>query len=91
LEKTLKYLNFFFNFPIKIFASENNIVSLLKKRPLIDLLSIDIDSNDFFLVKKILKVNILPKVFIVEYNPNYSNNKYYAINTKMSKKINIQY
>ena len=91
LEKTLKYLNFFFNLPVKIFASENNIVNILKKKPLIDLLSIDIDSNDFFLVKKILKANILPKVFIVEYNPNFPNNKYYAISTKMSKKINIQY
>jgi hypothetical protein len=91
MEKTLKYLNFFINFPVIIFASEINIVNILKKKPLIDLLSIDIDSNDFFLVKKILKANISPKVFIVEYNPNFPNNKYYAVSAKISEKTNFQY
>jgi hypothetical protein len=37
----------------------------------VDLISLDLDGNDFFFVNKILSSGIQPKVFIVEYNAKF--------------------
>jgi hypothetical protein len=59
----------------KIWITNENIIDLcrrvLDKVPKIDLISIDLDGNDYHIVKKILENNIFPSVFIVEYNAKF--------------------
>ncbi len=38
----------------------------------IDLLSVDIDGNDFYIAKKLLEEGVKPKVFIIEYNAKFA-------------------
>ena len=75
LERSLKYLKFFFNMPFKFFVTENNIIKILDKKlpkhSKINILTVDIDSYDYYLIRKLLKTNITPDVFIVEYNPSF--------------------
>ena len=73
--KKLSFLSFLFNFPFKQFASTDNIENIFNKAQInkkeIDLLTIDLDSSDYYIAKKILELGYLPKLFIVEYNPSY--------------------
>ena len=37
----------------------------------LDVLSLDLDGNDYYLVREILSAGILPKLFILEYNAKF--------------------
>jgi hypothetical protein len=50
----------------------DNVVSLALNNGKPDLISIDIDSIDYYLTEELLKNNIGAKIFIVEYNANFS-------------------
>ncbi len=56
------------------FITTNNVIDVLKKTE-IGFLSIDIDGNDYWILKKIVEGNILPDVIITEYNPSLLNYK----------------
>jgi len=90
----------------KEFITAENIVSLLSKYNVpegFDLLSIDIDGNDFWVLKEILKSKYSPRVIINEfngclqehllqvmkYNPNHSwdNNDYYGASFQAFKTL----
>ncbi len=59
----------------KIWITKNNIVDLCnsaqKKMTKIDLISLDLDGNDYYLIQEILENNITPTVFVVEYNAKF--------------------
>lgn len=65
-----------FNF-ISQYVNIDNIVDIFKygmaaiTQTDIDLISIDFESNDYYLVEKLLENNVNPKVFIVEYNAKF--------------------
>ena len=48
-----EYLKFLFNMPFKFFVTPDNIISLFKKKDVnhIDVITIDIDSYDYFIAK----------------------------------------
>ncbi len=76
--KNFKYLKFLFNMPFKFFVDINNIIKIFEKNKIdknLDVLTIDIDSYDYYLVNKLLINNYLPKLMIVEYNPSLGLNK----------------
>lgn len=64
------YLKFLFNMPFKFFVTPDNIISLFKKKNIkhIDLITIDIDSCDYFIAKKVLDEGYKPSLIILEYN-----------------------
>lgn len=66
----LMYLKFLFNLPFKYFVTPNNIIDLFNQKRVnhIDILTIDIDSYDYFITKKILENSFKPKLLILEYN-----------------------
>ena len=78
LTRNIKYLKFLMNMPFKFFVKPENIVDIFDKilakerinRNNIDILTIDIDSYDFYCVKELLENEYKPRLFIVEYNPN---------------------
>lgn len=37
----------------------------------LDLISLDLDGNDYYLIKKLLEEKIFPKIFILEYNAKF--------------------
>jgi hypothetical protein len=55
----------------------SNVVELCKegleaiRRPACDLISLDLDGNDYYLAEKLLSSGFLPKIFIVEYNAKF--------------------
>ena len=52
----------------------NTIIGLFEKYKVLkefDLLSVDTDSYDFFMLEEILKNDYKPRVIIVEYNANF--------------------
>ena len=61
----------------KIWIKKNNIVSLIEDAlkyndtKKIDLISLDLDGNDYYLIKEILSSNYKPNIFIVEYNGKF--------------------
>ena len=61
----------------KIWITKDNIVSLLEDAlkyndtKKIDLISLDLDGNDYYLIKEILSNNYEPKIFIAEYNGKF--------------------
>ena len=61
---------------------KKNVKKIFNNRKKIGCLSIDIDGNDFWMVKKILELNIKPEVFIVEYNPSFLNFSYSSLYDK---------
>lgn len=71
-EKKIGILKFFFNLPFDFFVTPDNIVELMKSFQVseIDLLTIDIDSYDYFIAKRILENGYQPRVCILEYNPS---------------------
>lgn len=62
---------------IKDWITSGNIIELVEKgiKSLgieeLDLISLDLDGNDFYFVERILTSGCLPKVFIVEYNAKF--------------------
>jgi hypothetical protein len=58
-------------------VTRSNIVSLhangleLIRRPRCDLISMDLDGNDYYFVDALLSSGITPKIFIVEYNARF--------------------
>lgn len=75
VEKNLKYLKFFLNMPFKFFVTEENIIQILNKKisksTRINILTVDIDSYDYYLIRKLLANKFMPDIFIVEYNPSF--------------------
>ncbi|MDB9723031.1 hypothetical protein OAA83_03780 [Candidatus Marinimicrobia bacterium] len=74
ITKNIKYFKFFKNFPFKYFITLDNVSSLFKKKienNEIDILTIDIDSYDYYLAKQILNDNYKPRLLILEYNPSF--------------------
>ena len=72
--KTLNfgYFKFLFNMPFKFFVNIDNIIEIFEKKNIkknLDILTVDIDSFDYYLVEKLLDFNYNPKLMIVEYNP----------------------
>ncbi len=67
-----KRLRFFKNW-----VTAENIVEIIynglntSKIKGLDLISVDLDGNDYFIVKKILEAKLLPSVFILEYNAKF--------------------
>jgi hypothetical protein len=65
------------------FISAENIVDLFKKYKVpkeLDLLSVDIDANDFYVARKIFEEGgYRPRVFICEYNRNFAPKDSYTI------------
>ena len=78
LTRNIKYLKFLTNMPFIFFVNPENIVNFFDtaliqeriKSSNIDILTIDIDSYDYYLVKELLEHEYNPRLFIVEYNPN---------------------
>tara|TARA_B100000963_G_C22627551_1_gene673173 strand:- start:882 stop:1769 length:888 start_codon:yes stop_codon:yes gene_type:complete len=66
--------NFYYN---KKWVDLDNIIQITKESmnylsiDNLDLLSLDLDGNDYFFLTKLLNNNIFPKVFIVEYNAKF--------------------
>ena len=75
ITKSLGYLKFFLNFPFKQFVTTENIVNILYKNKVdkknLDIMTIDLDSYDYYIIKKVLESGFRPKLFIAEYNPSY--------------------
>jgi|GEM_PF-1596186 len=73
IKKNFKYLKFLNNMPFEFFVTPENIVDLLQKKlkaiKNIDILTIDIDSYDYYVAKEVLENNYRPKLLILEYNP----------------------
>ena len=59
--------------PFEFFVTPKNIINILQeklgKSKEIDILTIDIDSYDYFVAKVILENNYKPRLLILEYNP----------------------
>lgn len=62
---------------IKDYVTLNNIISLVQKglksisKDKVDVVSFDLDGNDYYLIEALLKNNFKPKLFIVEYNAKF--------------------
>lgn len=71
-KKSFIYLKFLFDLPFKYYVTPENIIELFKRKKVkeIDILTIDIDSFDYYIAKKILEENYKPKLLILEYNPS---------------------
>tara|TARA_B100001057_G_C22848755_1_gene950100 strand:+ start:1559 stop:2398 length:840 start_codon:yes stop_codon:yes gene_type:complete len=92
ISRSFTYLKFFFNFPFKGFANKENIISIFKKNKVskedLDLLTIDLDCFDYYIIKEILDSGYRPKLFIVEYNPSYGLQKKCTYPNDVSFKTN---
>ena len=79
IKKSFGYLKFLFNLPSSYFITTSNVEDIFKKNKVptndLDLITVDIDSSDYYVIKQILELGYLPKLFIVEYNPSFGLNK----------------
>lgn len=82
------FLKFLLNLPFKFFVTPDNILKLFndKKANDIDILTIDIDSYDYFIAKKILENGYKPRLLILEYNFNLGLNNSISYPYKSNKK-----
>lgn len=68
---------------IKEFVTTENVVSIVNSQKSkfnnIDLISIDLDGNDIHILRELLKSNILPPVYIVEYNSKFTPGIFFEI------------
>lgn len=71
-KKSLIYLKFLFNLPFRYYVTPKNIIELFKRKKVkeIDILTIDIDSYDYYIAKRLLEENYKPRLLILEYNPS---------------------
>jgi hypothetical protein len=62
---------------MKAFVSLENVIPIMKRglkdinTNELDILSLDVDGNDYYFAQAILKMGILPKLFILEYNAKF--------------------
>ncbi len=68
-----------------IHVENKNVGRIFKNKKKVGLISIDIDGNDFWIVKKILEIGVRPSIFIVEYNPSFLK---FSLSVPYSKKFN---
>ena len=71
----MKMIVFFINKNVKVknyFITKKNSIKIINKKN-IGCISIDIDGNDYWIVKEILTNNIFPEIFVVEYNASFLN------------------
>ena len=71
----MKLIIFLINKNIKVknyFITKKNFIKIINKKN-IGCISIDIDGNDYWIVKEILNNKIFPEIFIVEYNASFLN------------------
>ena len=66
-------------------VEKKNVRRIFKNRQRVGLISIDIDGNDFWIIKKILEIGVRPSIFIVEYNPSFLK---YSLSVPYSKNFN---
>lgn len=61
----------------KLFVTVENIQMIMNKSQFLnpDVLSIDIDGNDYYIAEKILELGYKPKIFVVEYNAVFGPDK----------------
>lgn len=74
----------------KVWISRKNILTLyssLQKDA--DVISLDLDGNDFYLVEELLKNNVQPKLFIIEYNAKFPPEVEFKIDYNSSHKYNF--
>jgi hypothetical protein len=67
---------------LNIFVTKDNVVKI-KERALCldpDILSLDIDGNDYYIAKELFKLGFRPKIFVVEYNSVYGPDQAITIN-----------
>ena len=62
IDKNIKVKNYF--------ITKENLIKIINKKN-IGCISIDIDGNDYWIVKEILNNKILPEIFVVEYNASF--------------------
>ena len=61
----------------KNWITSDNIIEIIKRglgdfeKENFDLISVDLDGNDYYIVKTILELKIFPSVFILEYNAKF--------------------
>lgn len=70
--KDARYLKFLFNQPFEFFVTPDNVIELFRRKKVkdIDILTIDIDSYDYFIAREILEKGFRPRLLILEYNFN---------------------
>ena len=71
----MKLIIFLINKNIKVknyFITKKNFIKIINKKN-IGCISIDIDGNDYWIVKEILNNKIFPEIFVVEYNASFLN------------------
>jgi len=56
---------------IHMHIEKKNLKGIFYKPHNVGCISIDIDGNDFWIVKKILEIKVRPEVFLVEYNASF--------------------
>ena len=71
----------------KVWISKDNILSLYNSLgENADVISLDLDGNDIYLVEKLLSNKVLPKLFIVEYNAKFPPQVEFEIDYNVSPK-----
>jgi len=62
---------------VQMFVNLNNIDHLLKSSAHLqpDLFVVDIDGNDYYIVRRVLESDVRPAIFVVEYNSTYGPTK----------------
>ena len=71
----------------KVWISKDNILSLYNSLgENADVISLDLDGNDIYLVEKLLSNKVLPKLFIVEYNAKFPPQVEFEIDYNVSHK-----
>ena len=59
----------------KVWITKDNIFDIYKsKNKIADIVSLDLDGNDFYLADELLSNNVKPKLFIIEYNAKFPPN-----------------
>ena len=62
---------------INMFATQTTVRTIKSRmsRPDLDLLSVDIDGNDLYVVKTFLEMGLRPKILVLEYNASFGPNE----------------
>jgi hypothetical protein len=57
----------------QLFVRNDNVEELLKSNPPkdLDIFSLDIDGNDYYIAQRVFALGFRPKIFVVEYNSSY--------------------
>lgn len=56
----------------KVWITKDNIFDIYKStNKIADIVSLDLDGNDFYLARELLSNNVKPKLFIIEYNSKF--------------------